>query len=120
MLSNSWGGGGFSQSLLDEINPANTSDMLFVAAAGNNGANNDVTPLYPASFVVPNVIAVAATDSTDLRASFSNYGATSVHLAARRQHPVDDAREQLQTRAAPRWRHRTSPAPRRSCSHAAR
>src|SRR4029077_12552538 len=36
VLSNSWGGGGFSQALLDEINRANSNDMLFVAAAGNN------------------------------------------------------------------------------------
>ena len=82
VLSNSWGGGGFSQTLLDEIKKANSSDMLFVAAAGNSAANNDVTPFYPASFVAPNVIAVAASDSSDLRASFSNYGVTSVHLAA--------------------------------------
>src|SRR5262249_25814773 len=35
ILSNSWGGGGFSQALLDAINRANSSNMLFVAAAGN-------------------------------------------------------------------------------------
>jgi hypothetical protein len=82
VLSNSWGGGGYSQALLDEINKANTNDILFVAAAGNAGANNDVTPFYPASYNAPNVIAVAATDGTDSRASFSNYGATTVHLGA--------------------------------------
>ncbi len=82
VLSNSWGGGGYSQALLDEINKANTNDILFVAAAGNSGANNDVTPFYPASYNAPNVIAVAATDGTDSRASFSNYGATTVHLGA--------------------------------------
>jgi subtilisin family serine protease len=82
VLSNSWGGGGSSQSLLDEINRANTSDMLFVAAAGNSGANNDTTPFYPASYTAPNVIAVAATDGTDFKASFSNFGAASVHLGA--------------------------------------
>ena len=42
VLSNSWGGGGFSQALRDQISAANTADMLFVAAAGNNGRNNDV------------------------------------------------------------------------------
>jgi subtilisin family serine protease len=82
VLSNSWGGGGFSQSLLDEINRANTNNMLFVAAAGNSGADNDTTAFYPAGYTAPNVIAVAATDSTDFKASFSNYGGSSVHLGA--------------------------------------
>jgi subtilisin family serine protease len=82
VLSNSWGGGGFSQALLDEVNLANANDILFVAAAGNNGSNNDSAPFYPASFNAPNVIAVAATDSTDHLASFSNYGTNSVPLAA--------------------------------------
>lgn len=82
VLSNSWGGSGFSQALLDEINSANASDMLFVAAAGNSLANNDVTPAYPASFQAPNVISVAANDNPDRLAFFSNYGPTTVHLAA--------------------------------------
>lgn len=82
VLSNSWGGGGFSQLLLDEINRANTNGMLFVAAAGNNGLNNDVTPHYPSSYNAPNVVAVAATDNNDALASFSNFGRNSVHLGA--------------------------------------
>ena len=60
----------------------NDSGMLFVAAAGNNGFNNDALPAYPASYHAPNVISVAATTNTDARAYFSNYGATSVHLGA--------------------------------------
>jgi serine protease len=82
VLSNSWGGGGFSQALLDEINKANANNMLFVAAAGNNGSNNDSAPFYPASYNAPNVVAVAATDNRDQIASFSNFGATSVDLGA--------------------------------------
>jgi serine protease len=82
VLSNSWGGGGFSQLLLDEINRANSYDMLFVAAAGNNGTNNDTTASYPANYVAPNVVSVAATDNRDALASFSNYGATTVDLGA--------------------------------------
>ena len=82
VLSNSWGGGGFSQALLDEINQANANDMLFVAAAGNGSSNNDLSPFYPASYKAPNVVAVAATDNTDALASFSDFGATSVHLGA--------------------------------------
>lgn len=82
VLSNSWGGGGYSQFLLDAINRANGSDMLFVAAAGNNSSDNDTWPSYPASYAAPNIIAVAATNNRDQLASFSNYGRTSVHLGA--------------------------------------
>jgi subtilisin family serine protease len=82
VLSNSWAGSGFSQALLDEINRANQSNMLFVAAAGNSASDNDAVPTYPASYAAPNVIAVAATDNQDALASFSNWGATSVHLGA--------------------------------------
>lgn len=82
VLSNSWGGGAFSQALLDEINKAGVNDMLFTAAAGNSSSNNDVTPHYPSSYNAANIIAVAATDNNDAIASFSNFGATSVHLGA--------------------------------------
>ena len=82
ILSNSWGGGGFSQALLDQINTANTHGMLFVAAAGNSNSNNDLSPHYPASYAAASIISVAATTSTDGRASFSNYGATTVDLGA--------------------------------------
>jgi subtilisin family serine protease len=82
VLSNSWGGGGFSQALLDEIKRAGDNNMLFVAAAGNNGYNNDLSAFYPASYNAPNLIAVAATDNNDSLASFSNYGPTGVHLGA--------------------------------------
>src|SRR6266487_666270 len=82
VLSNSWGGGDFSKAVLDEINAANAEDMLFVAAAGNNGFTNDILPTYPASYDAPNIISVAATTNTDARAFFSNYGAASVHLGA--------------------------------------
>ncbi len=82
VLSNSYSGSGFSQSLLDEINRTNNADMLFVAAAGNSGLNIDAAPIFPASYATPNLIAVAATDNLDQRASFSNYGAATVHLGA--------------------------------------
>src|SRR5499427_2514776 len=82
VLSNSWGGGAFSQALLDEINKANANDIMFVAAAGNDALNNDITPHFPSSYNAPNVVAVAATDQDDALASFSNFGPTSVHLGA--------------------------------------
>jgi len=83
VLNNSWGiGEYFSQALLDEISKAASWDILFVASAGNDTSNNDVTPKYPASYGTSNEIAVAATTSTDGLAWFSNYGANSVDLGA--------------------------------------
>ncbi len=82
VLNNSWGGGGFSQALEDAIRTAHNAGVLFVAAAGNSNNNNDLTPHYPSSYAVPNVIAVAATDAYDGRAYFSSYGLNSVHLGA--------------------------------------
>jgi len=82
VTNNSWGGGGFSQGLYDAIANARNAGSLFVAAAGNSSFNDDVLPFYPASYSLDNVIAVAATTSTDGLASFSNYGASSVDLGA--------------------------------------
>lgn len=80
--NNSWGGGGYSQSLYDAINSANNANILFVAAAGNNGTDIDAAPYYPAAYKLPNVIAVAAIDAKGAKASFSNYGANTVAIAA--------------------------------------
>lgn len=80
--NNSWGGGGYSQALFDAIENGKAVGHIFVAAAGNNGTNNDTSPFYPASYTNDNLIAVAAIDVNDNKASFSNYGATSVDLGA--------------------------------------
>ncbi len=82
VMSNSWGGGGFSQALKDAIEYARSKNALFVAAAGNDSNNNDRSANYPSNYEVPNVVAVAATDRGDNLASFSNYGETTVDLAA--------------------------------------
>ncbi|MBP9837560.1 MAG: S8 family serine peptidase [Proteobacteria bacterium] len=82
VLSNSWGGGGFSQGLEDAISAANNAGILFVAAAGNSARDNDTYATYPANYEVNNVVSVAAVDSNGNLASFSNYGANTVHLAA--------------------------------------
>ncbi len=87
VMSNSWGGGGFSQALLDAIVAANAADIFFVAAAGNSGSNNDVTANYPSNYDSPNVIAVMATNNRDERVVepgwwSSSYGATTVDVAA--------------------------------------
>jgi subtilisin family serine protease len=80
--NNSWGGGGFSQSLKEAIDRAGSAGILFVAAAGNSGVNNDNSPHYPSSYTSDNIIAVASITSTGGLSSFSNYGVTSVDLGA--------------------------------------
>lgn len=80
--NNSWGGGGYSTALHDAIEAAGQAGQLVVAAAGNDGTNNDSSPHYPSNYTLDNVLSVAATDRNDKLASFSNYGATSVDLAA--------------------------------------
>ena len=82
LTSNSWGGGGYSQTLYDAIARAGAANQLFVAAAGNNGQNSDTSPAYPAAYDLANIISVAATDHNDQLASFSNWGLVSVDLAA--------------------------------------
>jgi len=91
--NNSWGGGGFSQSLLDAIVAAAKQNILFVAAAGNGGKdgkgdNNDKVASYPSNYNTTTgagydaVIAVAAIQSNGALASFSNYGPATVDLGA--------------------------------------
>lgn len=103
VMNNSWGGGGFSQALLDAIEYADSKGALFVAAAGNDGTNNDQTANYPSNYDAPNVIAVAAIDhngslaiwdlggggggscgcgGSNVGAPGSNFGVTTVDLAA--------------------------------------
>lgn len=89
-INNSWGGGAFSQALSDAINAAGDQNILFVAAAGNSGTNNDTTPSYPSNYDCTRggtrgwdcVLAVAAIDSAGALATFSQYGATTVDIGA--------------------------------------
>jgi subtilisin family serine protease len=82
IINASFSGGSYSQSEHDAVNSARAAGVLFVAAAGNDGQDNDDIPAYPANYDLDNVIAVAATDQNDDMAWFSNYGATSVDVAA--------------------------------------
>ncbi len=82
VINASWGSTQNSRALRDAIKKAGDEGILFVAASGNSSANADRTPHYPAGYKLPNVISVAATDRNDQLASFSNYGAKSVHIAA--------------------------------------
>jgi hypothetical protein len=63
-------------------------NLLIVAGAGNDSADNDTAPeaVRPCRSSAPNVICVGGTDAADALADFSNYGATTVDLAA----PADD------------------------------
>jgi subtilisin family serine protease len=82
LINASWGGRARSRALEEAVREADRRGVLFVAAAGNEGMNNDVVPSFPASYSFPNVLAVAATDWDDALADFSNFGIRSVHLAA--------------------------------------
>nr|MDQ4008996.1 S8 family serine peptidase [Actinomycetota bacterium] len=80
VVNASLGGPYYSQALHDVI--ARSPDTLFVVAAGNSGSDNETAPEYPCNYETTNLICVAATDNRDRLAAFSNYGATSVDLAA--------------------------------------
>ena len=83
VLNNSWGGYGTVPALEDAVNATNAAGMLFVASAGNESNDNDGEfKAIPASYAASNIISVAATNNLDELASFSNYGATTVDLAA--------------------------------------
>ena len=80
--NNSWGGGPYEQALYDTIKASTDAGILFISAAGNDANDNDAKVSYPASYDLPGILAVAATDQNDNLASFSNYGKTKVDLAA--------------------------------------
>jgi subtilisin family serine protease len=82
-INASWGAsGGYDAVMADAIQAAGNAGIIFVAAAGNNGTDNGLEPFYPACYPCSNIISVGASDSSDVPASFSNYGATSVDLFA--------------------------------------
>ncbi len=87
--NNSWGGGGYSQALLDAINRGGDAGILFIAAAGNDARSNETTANYPSNYQCTTaqrswdcVVAVASITSTGALSPFSNFGATTVDLGA--------------------------------------
>ena len=82
VINASFGGGGYDSAMATAINNAKAHGVIVVAAAGNDGTNNDSRAEYPANYGGDNVVAVAATDRTDNLASFSNYGRSTVDIAA--------------------------------------
>ena len=86
-INASWGGTDYNALMHTAINAAGAAGIVFCAGAGNGGDDDigddtDAEPFYPASYDCANIISVAATDDDDALATWSNYGATSVDLAA--------------------------------------
>jgi subtilisin family serine protease len=70
VINLSLGGYSYSSALHEAIQAAvNDYGVVVVGGAGNDGVD---TPFYPAAY--PEVLAVAGTDQSDVRASFSDYG----------------------------------------------
>ncbi len=85
VANNSWGGSmsvSGTDPLYEAIRAAGNAGIIFVAAAGNDGANNDINPEYPASYDLPNIVSVAAIDQQQKKATFSNYGVSRVDIGA--------------------------------------
>jgi subtilisin family serine protease len=97
VINASWGGPAFSHTLYAAVSRAADHGVLFVAAAGNAGADSDSSPDYPAAFDLPNVISVAATDPEDKLLDFSNYGRKTVDLGA----PGDEIYSTVPTKINP-------------------
>lgn len=82
VINCSWGGSGFSKSLMDALAYAYQYKVLVVTAAGNNGKNNDAVDMYPANYDTPSNISVSATSDSDYLASFSNFGQQKAHVGS--------------------------------------
>lgn len=80
IINASFGGGGYSAPFQNAINEAKNKGILFIAAAGNERNNNDLTRRYPSSY--DNVLSVASIDSRGSLSYFSNYGKESVDVSA--------------------------------------
>jgi thermitase len=85
VISASWGANvpaAQATALIEAVKRADEKGIVFVAAAANSGRNNDYASFYPTNANTPNMIAVAASGSTDTKPSWSNYGRAMVHVAA--------------------------------------
>lgn len=82
ITNNSWGGSGFSEALKEAIFAADSAGAIFIVAAGNDAVDNDLMPHFPSSYDNENIVSVAATDRNKNLSGFSNWGFSSVDLAA--------------------------------------
>ena len=81
VVNASLGGSMASSQVMHDVVQAHPQ-TLYVTAAGNDGTDNDLAPVFPCALPDANVICVGATDASDAPASFSNYGSVSVDLSA--------------------------------------
>ncbi len=85
VISASWGAAvplSTAKPLVEAIERAEKAGIVFVAAAANDGKNNDTNEYYPTNADVANVISVAASNAQDAKPSWSNYGRSKVHISA--------------------------------------
>ena len=82
IINGSFGGPGFSQAMFDVYSAGGDEGMIFAICAQNYTSDNDLAPIYPASYDLECIISVAATDRNDQLSTFSNYGVVSVDLGA--------------------------------------
>ncbi|MCB0420945.1 MAG: S8 family serine peptidase [Bdellovibrionales bacterium] len=85
IISASWGASVSpqqAQPIIDAVKRADDAGIIFVVAAANDGKSNDRYNMYPANVNTPNLISVAASNSSDGKPSWSNYGKALVSLAA--------------------------------------
>ncbi|MFS4460737.1 S8 family serine peptidase [Bdellovibrio sp. HCB2-146] len=85
IISASWGAAvprSTAAPLLEAIKRADDKGVIFIAAAANDGKNNDTTEMYPANNGFPNSITVAASGASDAKPSWSNYGTATVHVSS--------------------------------------
>lgn len=85
VISASWGAAvpkAQAQPLIEAVQRADAAGIIFVAAAANDGKNNDNVDMYPTNANTANMIAVAASNAQDTKPYWSNYGKAMVSLAA--------------------------------------
>ena len=82
VINASWSISGNSPTLLTELEAIRDAGISFINSAGNNGTDHDQNKVYPSGYNLSNILSIAATDSSDAKASFSDYGEWSVDLAA--------------------------------------
>jgi serine protease len=85
VVNASWAGpltGWALDDLRSAIAYAAAHDVVVVAAAGNDGADRDASPLYPAGLPEPNIVTVGSSTAADRLSADSAYGATTVDLFA--------------------------------------
>ncbi|MFB9376585.1 S8 family serine peptidase [Kineococcus gynurae] len=78
----SFGAGGVTDLFRSAVAYAGSKGVLVVASAGNDSADRDARPTYPASLTEPAIVAVGSSTSADTVAAHSAYGSRTVDLFA--------------------------------------